>query len=147
MDYLPNNSGHSAVVSHSQGYKNLSGQLEIKLKPLTYIRQSFKTFKCSVCNARPLSLPCPKSSLCALSRAQRRNISGREKLTFLFCAIGAINNDTYEKMNTNEIFKYMKTLARMHPRHRSRYSYTAYLHSTIPDPVQNRMIDKYVANF
>lgn len=36
----------------------------------------------------------------------------------------------------------MKTLARMHPRHRSRYSYTAYLHSTIPDPVQNRMIDK-----
>ena len=50
-------------------------------------------------------------------------------------------------MNKNEIFKYMKTLARMHPRHRSRYSHTAYLHSTIPDPVQDRMIDRYVAKF
>lgn len=69
---------------------------------------------------------------------------GRE-LTFLFYAIGAINSDTYEKMNTNEIFKYMKTLARIHPKHRSRYSHTAYIHSTSPDPVQNRMIDRCVA--
>lgn len=84
----------------------------------------------------------PQSSLCALARNKRRKTSGKEKLTFLFCAIGAINNDTYEKMNTNEIYKYMKTLARIHPRHRSRYSHTAYLHSTIPDPVQNRMIDR-----
>lgn len=63
----------------------------------------------------------------------------------MFYAIGAINSDTYEKMNTNEIYKYMKTLARIHPKHRSRYSHTAYIHSTSPDPVQNRMIDRCVA--
>ena len=39
----------------------------------------------------------------------------------------------------------MKTLARIHPKHRSRYSHTAYIHSTSPDPVQNRMIDRCVA--
>ena len=61
------------------------------------------------------------------------------------CVIGAINNDTYERMDTSDIFKYMKTMERKHPRHRARYSHTAWLHSTIPDPIQNGMIDRYMA--
>ena len=95
-------------------------------------------------NAKPStsSFLSPNPSQCALSLIF---FSAREKLTFLFYAIGAINSDTYEKMNTNEIYKYMKTLARIHPKHRSRYSHTAYIHSTSPDPVQNRMIDRCVA--
>lgn len=84
----------------------------------------------------------PNPSQCALSLIF---FSAREKLNFLFYPIGAINSDTYEKINTNEIYKYMKTLARIHPKHRSRYSHTAYIHSTSPDPVQNRMIDRCVA--
>jgi len=56
--------------------------------------------------------------------------------------LGAINNDTYQNMNTNNIFKYLKTMERKHPKHRARYSHTAWLHSTIPDPIQNRMIDR-----
>ncbi|XP_078365033.1 transmembrane prolyl 4-hydroxylase-like [Oculina patagonica] len=56
--------------------------------------------------------------------------------------LGAINSDIYDRMDTSDIFKYMKTMERKHPRHRSRYSHTAWLHSTIPDPIQNRMIDR-----
>ena len=128
-------------VINSQGYKKLSKN-EIQI--INIRRQSFKTLNCSFCNASPPFRPCPQSSLCGLSREQSRR--NRKTNLFILCNIGAINNHTYEKMNTNEIFKYMKTLARMHPRHRSRYSHTAYLHSTIPDPVQNRMIDRYLAN-
>lgn len=62
---------------------------------------------------------------------------------FFYFSIGAINNDTYQSMNTNDIFKYLKTMERKHPKHRARYSHTAWLHSTIPDPIQNRMIDRY----
>ena len=64
-------------------------------------------------------------------------------MSFYF-STGAINNDTYQSMNTNDIFKYLKTMERKHPKHRARYSHTAWLHSTIPDPIQNRMIDRYL---
>lgn len=96
-------------------------------------------------NARAGLLPVLFSPQSVPARAFPIFFSAREKVTFLFYPIGAINSDTYEKMNTNEIFKYMKTLARIHPKHRSRYSHTAYIHSTSPDPVQNRMIDRCVA--
>ncbi|KAJ7360407.1 prolyl 4-hydroxylase [Desmophyllum pertusum] len=56
--------------------------------------------------------------------------------------LGAINYETYEEMDTNDIFKYVKTMERKHPKHRARYSHTAWLHSTIQDPIQNRMIDR-----
>lgn len=66
---------------------------------------------------------------------------------FLIYAIGAINYETYEEMDTNDIFKYVKTMERKHPKHRARYSHTAWLHSTIQDPIQNRMIDRYTVQF
>ncbi|XP_068679566.1 transmembrane prolyl 4-hydroxylase-like [Montipora foliosa] len=56
--------------------------------------------------------------------------------------LGAINYETYQSMNTNDIYKYLKTMSRKHPRHRSRYSYTAFLHRNEKDPLQNMMIDR-----
>ncbi|PFX31382.1 Transmembrane prolyl 4-hydroxylase [Stylophora pistillata] len=58
--------------------------------------------------------------------------------------LGAVSYDMYRRMDANDIFKFMKTMARKHPRHRSRYSHTAWLHSTIPDPIQNNIIDRVV---
>ena len=63
---------------------------------------------------------------------------------FLCISAGAINNDTYQSMLSNDILKYLKTMERKHPKHRARYSHTAWLHSTIPDPIQSNMIDRYV---
>ncbi|KAM7450278.1 prolyl 4-hydroxylase [Porites harrisoni] len=56
--------------------------------------------------------------------------------------LGAINNDTYQSMLSNDILKYLKTMERKHPKHRARYSHTAWLHSTVPDPIQSNMIDR-----
>ncbi|RMX59582.1 hypothetical protein pdam_00003641 [Pocillopora damicornis] len=58
--------------------------------------------------------------------------------------LGAVSYDTYRKMDANDLFKFVKTMARKHPRHRSRYSHTAWLHSTTPDPIQNKIIDRFV---
>ena len=43
-------------------------------------------------------------------------------------------------MLSNDILKYLKTMERKHPKHRARYSHTAWLHSTVPDPIQSNMI-------
>ena len=58
--------------------------------------------------------------------------------------VGAVSYDTYRKMDANDLFKFVKTMARKHPRHRSRYSHTAWLHSATPDPIQNKIIDRCV---
>ena len=72
------------------------------------------------------------------------NVRRLFQFQFLCISAGAINNDTYQSMLSNDILKYLKTMERKHPKHRARYSHTAWLHSTVPDPIQSNMIDRYV---
>lgn len=69
-----------------------------------------------------------------------------QKISISLClSVGAINYETYQSINTNDIFKYLNTMAHKHPRHRSRYSYTAFLHRNELAPLQNMMIDRYLS--
>ena len=72
------------------------------------------------------------------------NVRRLFQVWFLCISAGAINNDTYQSLLSNDILKYLKTMERKHPKHRARYSHTAWLHSTVPDPIQSNMIDRYV---
>ncbi|XP_074616194.1 transmembrane prolyl 4-hydroxylase-like [Acropora palmata] len=98
---------------------------------------------CGNCGCEDLSTNC--SSLAAAKKCvddEHVNWMLRNCRRSCKVCLGAINYETYQSINTNDIFKYLNTMAHKHPRHRSRYSYTAFLHRNELAPLQNMMIDR-----